>query len=101
MISFCRSLPDSVQHDSMFFLLEYSGTNLNDGVDFFANYYAPAWSFIYWLSRCSVSRAKRLRDRVIASAMTSQSMAMLLHSRNDHLMDGQVSVTPLSLLLRS
>jgi hypothetical protein len=101
MISFCRSLPDSVQNDSMFFLLEYSGTNLTDGVDFFANYYAPAWSFIYWLSRGSVSRSKRLRDRLIASAVTSQSMAMLLHSLDDHLMDGQVSVTPLSLLLRS
>jgi hypothetical protein len=101
IISLCKSLPDSVRTDSLLFLLEYSGASLADGVDFFKNYYAPTWSFVFWLGRYDILRSGKMRERAIASAVTSQSMAMLLHSLDDHLTDGQVPVTPLSLLLRS
>jgi hypothetical protein len=37
----------------------------------------------------------------VTNAVTAQSMAMFLHSLDDHLVDGQVSVTPLTLFLRS
>jgi hypothetical protein len=42
-----------------------------------------------------------LKKRDLTSAITAQSMAMFLHSLDDHLFDGQVSVSPLTLLLRS
>jgi hypothetical protein len=97
----CRSLPKSVQTDSMLFLMQYSGLHLGDDLDFFANYYPPSWSILYWLSHECFLPAKRLKKRDVSSAITAQSMAMFLHSLDDHLTDGQVSVSPLTLLLRS
>ena len=45
--------------------------------------------------------ARRLRERDVTNAVTAQSMAMFLHSLDDHLTDSQISVSPLTLLLRS
>ncbi len=101
ILSFCRSLPQSVQTDSILFLMRYSGLNLGDELDFFTNYYPPAWSILYWLSHDFTLPTKRLKKRDVSSAVTAQCMAMLLHSLDDHLTDGQVSVSSLSLLLRS
>ncbi|MEJ2717732.1 MAG: hypothetical protein P8182_11410, partial [Deltaproteobacteria bacterium] len=50
IISLCRSLPESVRTDSMLFVMQYSGVMPGDELDFFANYYPPAWSILYWLS---------------------------------------------------
>jgi hypothetical protein len=101
ILSFCRSLPESVQTDSMLFLMRYSGLNLGDELDFFANYYPPSWSILYWLNRHGAHPACRFKKRDVTSAIEAQSMAMFLHSLDDHLTDGQLSVSPLSLLLRS
>ena len=101
ILSLCRSLPRSVQTDAMFFLMQYSGLNLGDDLDFFANYYSPMWSILYWLSSDYALPVERLKDGDVTSAITGQSMAMFLHSLDDHLTDGQVSVSHLSLLLRS
>jgi len=101
IVTLCRSLPESVQTDSILFLIQYSGVNLGDELDFFANYYPPAWSILYWLSHDYALPAKRLKEGDVTSAITAQSMAMFLHSLDDHLTDGQVSVSPLTLLLRS
>jgi hypothetical protein len=101
ILSLCRSLPESVQTDSILFLMQYSGIKLGDELDFFSNYYPPVWSIIYWLSHGSPLAGKRLKERDVRSAVTAQSMAMFLHSLDDHLTDHQVSVSPLTLLLRS
>jgi hypothetical protein len=101
ILSLCRSLPESAQTDSMLFLMQYSGVKLGDELDFFANYYSPIWSILYWLSHNCTATAKRLKEGDVTSAVTAQSMAMFLHSLDDHLTDSQVSVSPLSLLLRS
>ena len=101
IVSLCRSLPESAQTDSILFLMKYSGLNLGDKLDFFANYYPPAWSILYWLSHDYNLPAKRLKKRDVTSAITAQSMAMFIHSLDDHLIDGQISVFPLTLLLRS
>lgn len=101
ILTLCRSLPDSAQTGSIIFLMQYSGVNLGDELDFFANYYPPAWSILYWLSRDSTLSFKRLERRDITSAVTAQSMAMFLHSLDDHLTNRQVPVSPLTLLLRS
>lgn len=101
IISLCRSLPDSVQTDALLFLLDYSGLTLGDEFDFFANYYPPSWSILYWLNRHGVHPASRFRKRDVTGAIEAQSMAMFLHSLDDHLTDNQLSVSPLTLLLRS
>jgi hypothetical protein len=101
IVALCRSLPESTQTDSILFLMQYSGANLADGLDFFGNYYPPTWSVIYWLSHDRTLPTERLEEGDVTNAVTAQSMAMLLHSLDDHLADGQVLVSPLTLLLRS
>jgi len=101
VLSLCRSVPESAQTDSMLFLMRYSGLNLGEDLDFFANYYPPIWSILYWLSSDVTLPAKRLKDADVTNAVTAQSMAMFLHSLDDHLIDGQVSISPLTLVLRT
>jgi len=101
ILSLCRSLPNSVQTDSLLFLMQYSGINLGDELDFFSKFYLPSWSVLYWLSNDHTPDAKRLKKRDVASAVTAHSMAMFLHSLDDHLTDHQISISSLTLLLRS
>ncbi len=101
IISLCRSLPESAQTDSILFLMRYSGAKLGEKPDFFANYYPPIWSILYRLGHENDLPTERLTEGDMTNAVAAQSMAMSLHSLDDHLIDGQVSVTPLTLLLRS
>ena len=101
MVSLCRSLPESLQTDSILFLMQSAGVNLGDELDFFANYYPPTWSILYWLSHDHTLPTEQLKEGDVTNAVKAQSMAMFLHSLDDHLTDGQVSVSPLTLLLRS
>ncbi len=101
ILSLCKSLPESAQTDAMLFLMKYSGLILGDELDFFANYYPPSWSILYWLSNDCAHPTKRLKKGDVADAIKGQSMAMFLHSLDDHLTDSQIFVSPLTLLLRS
>jgi len=101
ILSLCRSVPNSVRTDSLLFLMQYSGINLGDKLDFFSKFYLPSWSVLYWLSNDGTPDAKRLKKRDVTGAVTAQSMAMFLHSLDDHLTDHQISISPLTLLLRS
>jgi len=101
ILSLCRSMPDSLRTDSLLFLLESSGVNLGDELDFFAHYYPPSWSILYWLTRHGAHSTNKLNKGDMAVAIQAPSMAMFLHSLDDHLMDAQIPVTFLSLLLRS
>jgi hypothetical protein len=101
IFSLARSLPESTQTDSILFLMRYAGVALGNEPDFFANYYSPAWSIIYWLGRDNTLPTERLTPGDVKNAVTGHAMAMFLHSLDDHLSDGQISVSPLTLLLRS
>jgi len=101
ILSLCRSLPESAQTDSILFLMQYGGMQFSGEWDFFARYHAPAWSILYWLSHDCALPIERLEQEDVANAVTAHSMAMFLHSLDDHLTDGQVPVSPLTLLLRS
>ena len=101
MLSLCRSLPESAQTDSVLFLMRYSGVNLGDAQDFFANYYAPIWSILYWLRRSDCLSVKQLTEEDVTNAVSAQSMAMFLHALDDHLTDNQLSASPLTLMLRT
>ena len=100
-LAFCRSMPESAQTDSILFLMSYSGIRPGDGLDFFASYYPPIWSILYWLCHTYSLPARPLTRLDVADAVRAQSMAMFLHSLDDHLVDEQVPTSPLTLLLRS
>jgi hypothetical protein len=101
IVSLCGSLPQSVRTEAMLFLMRNSGLNLGEELDFFANYYRPAWSLLYWLSQGCALPTERLKKADVRNAVRAQSLAMFLHSLDDHLTDGQIPVSPLILLLRS
>ncbi len=92
--SLCKSLPESAQTDALVFLAfgqEFSS---------FMDYYVPAWSIIYWLIQ-SAPGGKWLEQEDIHNAKTAHAMALFLHPFDDHLNDGQLRATHLTVLLRS
>jgi hypothetical protein len=100
IIALCKSLPQSTQTDAILFFTQYLVTPVGRELNFFKNYYAPAWSILYWLGRTHPG-GKRLDPEDIKSAVTAHAMALLLHPLDDHLHDGQLPATHLTLLLRS
>lgn len=96
----CKSLPSSTQDDAMLYFMRYSGLSFDEDFKFFKNYYTPAWSIIYWLIE-SCPDEKRLSDVEVEKAIIGHAMAMTLHSLDDHLNDGEIPMSHLSLLLRS
>jgi hypothetical protein len=100
IISLCKSLPESTQTDASLFFMRYLRTSFGEELNFFRYFYVPAWSIIYWLIQSSPDD-KGLEQKDIKNAKTAHSMAMFLHSLDDHLNDNELPVTHLSLLLRS
>ncbi len=96
----CRSLPRSMQGEAMIFLMEYFRLQVGEPLDFFRHYYAPAWSALYWIAGAPRSAAG-FSDTDLDAALCGQAMAMLLHSLDDHLVDGGIPVSHLALLVRS
>lgn len=94
----CRSLPASMQSGAMMFLMEYNRIQVGEPLEFFKNFYVPAWSVIPWA-------AERPGGAVppgdMESARRAQAMAMLLHSFDDHMVEGGIPATHLTLLIRS
>lgn len=95
MVQFLQGLPAPMRSEAMLFCMRYAGIRIGEEIDFFRNYYAPVWSVIYWITDGRVDK-DLMRDGIAAHAM-----AMLLHSLDDHLADGELLVTHLTLLLRS
>jgi hypothetical protein len=100
MVSFCRSLPRSVQTEAALFLLQYLRTSFGGGLNFVNYFYTPAWSILFWLHR-SCPESKKPDPKYVKDAKTGHTMAMFLHAFDDHLSDGQLPVTHLALLMRS
>jgi MoaA/NifB/PqqE/SkfB family radical SAM enzyme len=100
-ISLCNALPQSVQKEALLFLKKYSGIKDGEPSDYFKNYYTPSWSIIYWLVQFDSHNSNNLTKEDIHHAVSAHSMAMNLHSLDDHLNDGQIPANHLSLLIRS
>jgi hypothetical protein len=100
IVALCRSLPASAGADALLFLMKYLKTTFGRPLNFFENYYAPAWSTVYWLIQ-SASEGCRLTRADRRNAKTAHSMALFLHPLDDHLNDHQLPATHLNLLLRS
>ena len=91
--SLCRSLPREAQAEALIFLMEYSRIRVGEPLDFFRFYYRPAWSILH----CLIGGRS---DEEVDMALGAQAMAMLLHSLDDHLVDGDVPVSHLALMIR-
>ena len=100
IIALCKSLPESTQTDAILFFTQYLVTPIGRELNFFKNYYAPAWSILYWLISANFGD-KRLDPEDIKSAITAHAMALFLHPLDDHLHDGQLPATHLTMLIRS
>ena len=94
-----RSLPRSMQAGAMIFVMTCAGLRLGDGLDFFRNYYPPIWSCLFWLAKAGDDNS--LPPELVCHGVRAHAMAMMLHSLDDHLNDGEVPATHLALLLRS
>ena len=100
IMAFLHSLPKSKQTDAVVFLLTHCRTSFLPRFDFFANYYSPAWSVLYWIEKVN-SNGGALRSEEIAYARTGHAMALFLHPLDDHLADGQLPSSHFHILLRS
>jgi hypothetical protein len=100
IILLCRSLPESIQNDALLFFMRYSRILFGEELNFFKKYYVPSWSIIYWLIQFG-SVNKSLAQKDVKNAITAHSMAMLLHSLDDHLTDSEMPATHLALLIKS
>jgi len=96
----CMSLPEPTQTDAFLFLMQYYGIRIGDQLDFFKDYYAPAWSIIYWLEK-RLAGEGGIEDEVLKMVFSAQAMALFLHSLDNHLSEGDVAASHLALLLRS
>ncbi len=100
IISLCNTLPESVQTDALLFFMKYSGLSIGQKLLFFKNYYVPSWSIVFWLTRFFPDNNESFQEKT-KSAITAHAMAMMLHSLDDHINDGELPASHLTLLLRS
>lgn len=96
----CMCLPKSTQAEALLFLMQYYGISIGHRLDFFRNYYAPAWSINYWLEK-RLAGVPGAREGAAKMAISAQAMALFLHSLDNHLNEGDVPASHVTLLLRS
>ena len=100
MLLLCEYLPKSMRTNAALFLVRYLQASFSDGLRFVNYFYAPAWSILFWLHQSCPGR-RRLDPKCLKDAKIGHIVAMFLHALDDHLTDGQLPVTHLSLLMRS
>jgi len=100
MLLLCEYLPKSMRTEAALFLVKYLQASFSDGLNFVNYFYAPAWSILFWLQRFCPNN-KKTGPKCVKDAKTGHAMAMFLHALDDHLTDGQLPVTHLTLLMRS
>jgi len=100
IVSLCDTLPQSIQTAALLFLMKYSGLSIGDDLNFFKNFYVPSWSIVYWLINLGDQNGRSSQEDV-RNAKTAHSMAMILHSLDDHISDNEIQASHLTLLLRS
>lgn len=100
IFALCENLPEKIQTDSMLFIMSYFRCQLGLSFEFFKNFYAPSWLIIYHITNLS-NRYSNNNQQEIEKSITAQSMAMFLHSLDDHLHDKSIPVSHIVLLIRS
>jgi hypothetical protein len=100
IVKLCQLLPKHMQNPALLFMMNYSNIKLGEPLDFFSHYYAPTWTIIPHIIESKHAQI-RLSDAECELALCGQAMALFLHSIDDHLTDGQLQPSHLTLLLRS
>jgi hypothetical protein len=100
VLDLCRRLPPSVQTEALIHFMYSTDTSLTDGLEVFKHYPAPVWSILFHLGE-SRGPGRRPEETDLRHAGTAHAMAMILHSIDDHLNDGEAPATHLMLLIRS
>jgi hypothetical protein len=100
LLSLCECLPQAVRTRALLFLMNYMNISLNGGLNFVNYFHPPAWTILHWLKH-SCPDKKKLSSKIMKEVKTGHTMAMFLHALDDHLSDGQLPVTHLTLLMRS
>lgn len=100
IMAFFRTLPESTHAASVVFFMQHFRTPFFPKCDYFKNYYSPSWSILHWLERMGADHGFFLHG-ARRHALSAHAMALFLHPLDDHLNDGQLPATHLSLLLRS
>jgi len=100
IILIIKSLPASVQTRALLELMDHLGLSARNASDFFSGFYTPAWSILYWLE-VSFSHNGKLPAAEMKNIKSVHASAMLLHLLDDHLHDGEIQATHLTILLRS
>ncbi|HSV96603.1 MAG TPA: hypothetical protein VLM75_06675, partial [Spirochaetota bacterium] len=96
----CRALPPSQRTDAALLLMRYCSALREGAPDYFRNFHAPSYTVLAHIHSSSAA-PYRAPDGALERAAALQAMAMLLHSLDDHLHDGELPATHLALLIRS
>lgn len=100
LIDLMKSLPAVLHTDAVVFFLRDLKIAIYPRFDYFRNYFAPAWSIVFWMERLPGRKPLPL-DTHCKDARAAHAMALFLHLLDDHLNDGQLEASHLALLLRS
>lgn len=97
IINIGKRLPEPLRNLGGIFLMEYGGWMPGESFDFFANYYPPSYTILYWIKHYN----PKMNETVYFLSVRVQALAMFLHSLDDHLCDSQLSTDILKLHLRT
>lgn len=89
-----QHLPMPMQQEAHSIVQAYSGRD----DEFFRLFYQPVWSFLHWVVAYA---APPIPESAIDDARTAQALGLFLHLWDDHLCDGQLHTTQLTLQVRS
>ncbi len=99
-ITLGRNLPDYMQNSAMIFLFDYFRIRVGEPPDFLHYYYKPLWTIILRITE-SGRQSYELAGSELETVMLGEAMSLFLHSLDDHLNDGDIPSSHLTLLLRS
>ena len=95
----CFRLPVGLQNAAALYFINQSRQSQEGGIDYFANFYGPCWSLLYWLE--TELAGPDLNPEESEAAATAQAMALHLHSFDNHLADRQEKTSHLKLQMRT
>lgn len=87
-------LPLAMQQEAQAIVQAYSG----QADAFFRLFYQPVWSFLHWVM---AQATPAIPQAALDDARTAQALGLFLHLWDDHLCDGQLATTQLTLQVRS
>ncbi|PJZ69087.1 hypothetical protein CH373_17600 [Leptospira perolatii] len=98
LLNACRLMPSSFRSEAVLFLYQYSGSPIGEELNYFKEYYPPSFTI---LARLMEKNTKSQNDQYSGHLIEAHSMALLLHSLDDHLVDQSLILTHLLLQFRT